>query len=192
MAQVVKDLTDEQNVEVGLGIQRKKRYSIAQLCELHEHKKVVGLMSPEEKIHIEAHSGASHTLVSVIPLSFKRYNMTSAVWRTAARKRLRQDVLQVERQCTLCKWSRGDLKGELAVMCSGGCSRNLRHNTVRDLIAKTAGDLGYKTDIEHGGGLKDHRRPGDVIVYNWCDGKHLLIDIAVINPLCISHSKNLL
>ena len=77
-------------------------------------------------------------------------------------------------------------------MCPGGYSRNLKYNTVRDLIAKAARDLGYKTDIEHGGGLADQRRPGDVIVYNWCDGKHLLIDIAVINPLCISHSENLL
>ena len=67
----------------------------------------------------------------------------------------------------------------------------MRHNTVRDMIAKAARDLGHRTDTEHGGGLGDHRRPGDVIVYNWCEGKHLLIDVAVINPLCVSHCDNL-
>ena len=191
--QIVKEINDKQRKEdaLGLEIKREKSYSVAQRCEIHEHRKVCGLMSPEERIHIEAHSGANHTWVTVIPLSFKQYNMTSAVWRTSVLKRLRQDVVRVERQCTFCKWSRGDIWGEHATMCSGGCSRNMRHNTVRDLIAKAAIDLGYRTDFEHGGGLGDHRRPGDVIVYNWRDGKHLLIDVAVVNPLCVSHADNL-
>jgi len=121
---------------------------------------------------------------SLTPLSFKKYNMSSVVWRTSVLKRLRQDVVLAERQGTFCKWCREDLKGEHAVMCPGGCSRKLRHNTARDLIAKAVRDLGYRTDIEHGGGLGDQRRPGDVIVYNWREGKHLLIDVAVTYPLC--------
>ena len=189
--EVVKEITERQNAEVRLGLHRQNKYSVAQLCELHEHRKVCGLMSSEERIHVEAHSGASHTWVTVLPLSFKRYNMKSAVWRTSVLKRLRQDVLRVEKQCTFCKWSRGDLKGEHAIMCSGGCSRIKRHNTVRDLIAKAARDLGFRTDIEHGGGLRDQRRPGDVIVYNWGNGKDLLVDVAVINPLCVTHSENI-
>ena len=62
---------------------------------------------------------------------------------------------------------------------------------MRDLVAKAVRDLGYRTDIEHGGGLGDQRRPGDVIVYNWHEGKHLLIDVAVINPLGVSHADDL-
>ena len=31
-----------------------------------------------------------------------------------------------------------------------------------------------------------------MIVYNWCGGKHLLIDVAVINPLCVSHKSTLI
>ena len=73
-------------------------------------------------------------------------------------------------------------------MCPGGASRILRHNNVRNIIAKAVREIGLKTDIEHGGGLGDQRRPGDVIVWNWCEGKHLLIDVAVINPLALSHS----
>ena len=190
--QVVTDILKAQEEDVGAGVEVRRKYSIAQLCELHEHKKVCALMNHEERIHIEAHSGPSHAWVTQFPLSFKSYNMTSAVWRTSVLKRLRQDVMRVERQCTFCKWSRGDRKGEHAIMCAGGCSRILRHNTTRDVIAKAIRDIGYRTDIEHGGGLGDQRRPGDVIVYNWSGDKRLLIDVAVINPLSVSHSNSLI
>ena len=175
-----------------MGLRRQRNYSVAQLCELYEQKKIRELMSAGERIHIEAHSDSRQSWVTLLPLSFKGYNMTSAVWRTSVLKRLRQDVLRFERQCTFCKWSRGDLKGNHAIMCAGGCARILRHNTVRDIIAKAVRELGYRTDIEHGGGLGDDRRPGDVIVYNWSGGKHLLIDVAVINPLSVSHTNTLI
>ena len=77
-------------------------------------------------------------------------------------------------------------------MFPGGHSRILRHNTERDVIAKAARKVGYKTDIEHGGGLRDQRRPGDVIIYNWREWRHLLIDVAVINPLCNTNRSNLI
>ena len=133
--QVVNEIREKESAEVGIGAQNKINYSVAQLCELHEYRKVCNLMSTEERIHIKACSGASHTWVTVLPLSFKRYNMTSAIWRTSVLKRLRQDVVPVERQCTFCKWCRGDLKGEHAIICSRGCSRIRRYNKVRDLIA---------------------------------------------------------
>ena len=77
-------------------------------------------------------------------------------------------------------------------MCGGGSSRGLRHNNIRDILAKAARDVVFRTDIKHGGGLGDQRRPGDVIVYNWRDGRHLLIDVAVINPLCSSNIESLI
>ena len=77
-------------------------------------------------------------------------------------------------------------------MCAGGASRVLRHNNTRNILAKAARDVGFKTGIEHGGGLGDQRRPGDVIVYDWRDGRHLLIDVAVINPLCSTNIDSLL
>ena len=40
--------------------------------------------------------------------------------------------------------------------------------------------------------MRDQRRPGDVIIYNWREGRHLLIDVAVINPLCNSNRPNLI
>ena len=71
-------------------------------------------------------------------------------------------------------------------MCPGGCSRNIRHNTVREMIAKAARDLCHRTDIKHGGGFGDHRRQGYVIVYETSADR-----CAVINPLCVSHCDNL-
>ena len=59
-------------------------------------------------------------------------------------------------------------------------------------ISKAARDVGFKTDIEHGGGLGDERRPGDIIIYNWRDGRHLLIDVAVTNPLCSTNVAHLI
>ena len=116
--QVIEEIRKRQNEGVGKGVWRQKGYSVAQLCELHAYIRVCELMSSEERIHIKAHSGPGNKWVTVLPLSFKRYDMKSAVWRTSVLKRLRQDVLRVERQCTFCKWCRADVKGEHAIMCS--------------------------------------------------------------------------
>ena len=70
-------------------------------------------------------------------------------------------------------------------MCPGGHSRVLRHDTERDIIAKAAREVGLNTDIEHGGA-------DDVIIYNWNKGRHLLIDVAVINPLCSTNLPKLI
>ena len=60
-------------------------YSLAQLCELNEQKKVSKLMSLKERLNIEAHSGQNHEWVTVLPLSYKKYNLTSTDWVAAAR-----------------------------------------------------------------------------------------------------------
>ena len=84
------------------------------------------------------------------------------------------------------------LRAIMPAMCGGGTSRNLRHNNIRNIIAKAVRDVGFSTDFEHEGGLRDQRRPGDVIVHNWRDGRHLLIDVAVVNPLCPTNIDNLI
>ena len=40
--------------------------------------------------------------------------------------------------------------------------------------------------------MGDQRRPGDVIIYNWNGSKHLLVDVAVINPLCSTNLPKLI
>ena len=143
-------------------------------------------------MHIEAHSGQHHLWIRQLPLSFKKYALTTPEWMVAVRRRLMIDVFAYQSHCTFCKGGWCDVKGEHAIMCGGGHSRTFRHNTIRDIIAKAARDVGCTTDIEHGGGLGDERRPGDVIIYNWRDGKHLLIDVAVINPQCSTRQPKLI
>ena len=168
------------------------RHSLAQLCELSEQKSVSKLMSTKERLHIEAHSGPSHAWVTLLPLSFKKYNLSSTDWIAAARRRLMLNVFPSQKHCTFCKGGWCDVKGGHATICGGGSSRFIRHNTMRNIIAKAARDVGFSTDLEHGGGLGDDRKPGDVILYNWRDGRHLLIDVAVVNPLCSSNVESLI
>ena len=63
------------------------------------------------------------------------------------------DVFPLQRHCAFCKGGWCDVKGEHAIMCAGGHSRVLRHDTTRNIVAKAARDAGCFTDIEYGGGL---------------------------------------
>ena len=116
------------------------------------------------------------------------WNLKAEEWRAAARRRLFVDVMAVERTCPFCKWQRCDKKTNHGTACGGGSSRILRHNSVRDVLARAIRDCGWRTDFEHSGGLHDGRRPGDIVVFNWEHDKHLLIDVAVTNPLCPSRA----
>ena len=73
----------------------KYRYSLAQRCELSEQKRLMSSMSGRERVHIEAHSGQHQLWVAQLPLSFKRYSLTSPEWVAAARRRLMVDVFSL-------------------------------------------------------------------------------------------------
>ena len=76
------------------------KYSLAQLCELSEQKRLSEMMSTKERLHIEAHSGQSHEWVTQTPLLFKKYNLTSPEWVAAARRRMRLNVFPCQKHCT--------------------------------------------------------------------------------------------
>ena len=118
--------------------------------------------------------------------------MTLPEWTATTRKRLGIDVFPAETQCPFCHWGRSDARGNHASMCEGGASRILRHNEVRAVLGKALTDLGYTIGFEHGGGLLDGRKPGDIIAYNWTEGKHMLVDVAVTNPLALFNHPHLL
>ena len=76
-------------------------------------------------------------------------------------------------------------------MCTGGASCILRHNEIRSILAKAIQDAGFKVGYEHGGGLHDDRKSGDIIAFNWKGPKPLLIDVSVTNPLAPTYRQHL-
>ena len=166
--------------------------SIAQWCDRKRWDQIKDHLSEKESLHVMAHSGPGHHWVTLPPLLHKNWNMPPLEWLTATRRRLGIDVFPVERQCGFCLWDRCDTKGNHATMCIGGASCTLRHNEVRSTLAKALGNAGFETGYEHGGGLNDGRKPGDIIAYNWKGTKHLLVDVAVVNPLAPTYRKHLI
>ena len=156
--------------------------SIAQQCDAWRWEKVRIKLSLQEKSHLLAHSGATNGWVKCPPLSWKHWNMKPFQWAAAVRRRLRLDVIAAPRTCSFCHWQLCDTKGYLSIMCKGGPSRILRHNEIRDTLSKAIKRAGFSIGLEHGGGLSDGRKPGDIIIYNWERGKHLLIDVGITNP----------
>ena len=153
----------------------RDRLSLGQKCEEWLWFDTRKGLHETDLLHILAHSGPGHHWVTAPPLVYNSWNMTPPEWTAATRRRLGIDVFPAETQCTFCRWNRSDVKGNHASMCEGGASRILRHNEVRAVLGKAFTDIGYAIGFEHGGGLTDDRNPGDIIVYNWLEGKHLLI-----------------
>ena len=60
------------------------------------------------------------------------------------------------------------------------------------MVSKVAREAGFVVRKEDHGGLTDGRRPGDVMLRSWDGGKHLLVDVAVINPLGADHREDLI
>ncbi len=54
---------------------------------------------------------------------------------------------------------------------------------LRDYILKWVRKFLGNANIEHGGGLDTGERPGDIIIYNWSNGRHLLIDFTIVDSL---------
>ena len=118
--------------------------------------------------------------------------MSPNMWKTAARRRLLQDVTPRPIVCPFCNQNViCDVKGSHALTCEGGGHRILRHDRVRDLIATFAREAGFKTSIEHSGGLSSRHRPGDVSIENWTDGKTALVDVFIVNPTCQTHQEHI-
>ena len=74
-------------------------------------------------------------------------------------------------------------------MCAGGAFNILKHNNIRNIISKAVREIGLRTQLEPGGVICDQRSPGDVTVRSWCGGRHLLVDVRIINPLALFHSQ---
>ena len=78
-----------------------------------------------------------------------------------------------------------DIYGDHATCCSKSGDLIVRHNALRNLVATFAKDGLLSPVLEKKGilGSTPGRRPGDVTIPLWTEGKGLALDIAVTSPL---------
>ena len=107
-------------------------------------------------------------------------------FRTAIRYRLGVRFLDKETPCPLCMQPI-DIYGDHATCCTKSGDLIVRHNALRNLVAKFARDGILSPVLEKKNILGDSaytgRRPGDVTLPLWSNGKGLALDIAVTSPL---------
>ena len=85
--------------------------------------------------------------------------------------------------CTMCKQTI-DVYGDHATCCTTTGDLILRHNSIRNLMDKLASEGLLSPVMEKKGilGPTTGRRPGDVTIPLWSQGKGLAIDVAVTSP----------
>ena len=62
---------------------------------------------------------------------------------------------------------------------------------MRAVLGQAFTNIEYTIGSEHGGGLPDDRKPGDIIVYIWLEGEYLLINVSVTNSLPTTYHQHL-
>ena len=84
-----------------------------------------------------------------------------------------------------------DIYGDHAICCSTNGDLIVRHNRIRDLVDKIAREGHLSPIMEKKGILGESkrpgRRPGDVTIPLWCEGKGLCVDVAVTCPFSSSN-----
>ena len=98
--------------------------------------------------------------------------------------RLGVPVMKEEVSCPLCEQTI-DVFGDHAACCAKSYDRIVRHNSLRNLLYRFASDGLLSPELEKQGilGSGTGRRPGDVTLALWSEGKGLAIDVAVTSPL---------
>ena len=117
--------------------------------------------------------------------------MSPSVFRTAVRYRLGVHVARPDVSCSFCTQP-FDLHGDHAACCKKNADVIVRHNRIRNLVAKM-GDEGLLSPVLEKRGIlgdskKPGRRPGDVTFPCWQDSKGLAVDVCVTSPFS---TKNL-
>ena len=104
-------------------------------------------------------------------------------FRTAVLYRLGIPLLTNEIPCPLCTQPIYP-NGDHATCCAKTGDCITRHNALRNMVANIAnqGMLSPVLEKQVILGSAPGRRPRDVTIQNWCDGKGLAIDVAVTSP----------
>jgi hypothetical protein len=124
----------------------------------------------------------SGTWVTAVPSSLDGTDtlIRPRAFRVACRLRLGIPIWREGASCPCCMQTL-DIYGDHAVCCNTGGDLIVRHNRVRDLVDKFAREGHLSPVMEKKGILGDApgRRPGDVSIPLWSEGKGLAIDVAV-------------
>ena len=89
-------------------------------------------------------------------------------------------------QCAFCPGNALDPLGHHATTCKRGGDVVVRHNTLRDVLAKTCYRAHLGIQVEAGNDLTaDHSytHPANLLLTNWTTGKTAAFDISVTSPL---------
>jgi hypothetical protein len=152
---------------------------------------LAGLLSsastPREKQRLhrvsEPHAGA---WVTAVPSTLDGSALIRPkAFRIACRLRLGVAVWDKGASCPMCMQTL-DVYGDHAICCTTNGDLIVRHNRLRDLVDNIAREGHLSPIMEKKGILgeskKPGRRPGDVTIPLWCEGKGLCVDVAVTCP----------
>jgi hypothetical protein len=111
-------------------------------------------------------------------------------YRIAVRYRLGLPVQKENTQCSMCEQTM-DILGDHAGCCAKNADNITRHNSLRNLVHSIAAEGLLSPVMEKKGilGPTSGRRPGDVTIPIWSEGKGLCIDIAVTSPFTSGHIR---
>jgi hypothetical protein len=106
--------------------------------------------------------------------------------------RLSLPVLSQESQCPRCARGILDVFGVHALACAGRGAASKRHDSVRDTLYSCAQKAGIISRCEVPGlllghGVGDERRPADILVHNFLDGRDACVDLVGVDAL--EHSQ---
>ena len=169
------------------------KMSLAQRCEWQWYQRISKDMTDNERTRLLANSGPTQSWVTSLPLGYKNYNLSSTEWLIGARRRLGLDLRTKRSRCPNCRYHEICRKGDHALRCSGKMGRIMRHDAIKNLLARAFKQSGFDVETETGGGLLDRRRPGDVEVHDWLLVRNwnletsFCIDVAVIDATGDNH-----
>ena len=119
--------------------------------------------------------------------------MRPMAFRVACRLRLGVPVCHDGAPCPSCMHTNLDRHGDHAVCCTKAGDLIVRHNRVRDLVDKIAREGQLSPILEKKGILGESnapgRRPGDVTIPLWCEGKGLCVDVGITCPFASGNLK---
>ena len=109
------------------------------------------------------------------------------LFRISVAYRLGIPVINEDTPCPLCQQPI-NVYGDHSVCCTKEGDVIIRHNSLRNLVESIATDGMLSPVAEKKGilGNTSGRRPGDVTIERWAEGKGLCIDVAVTSPLAQS------